>query len=255
VDQYARAAMRYARRVIETVVDLTYRGLALGRKIKLTQVRPTTGLLELAAPMPVGTQLAITTDDDLTLDATVVWVNEQVAGSERAAGMVVAPSLAAEGAAAWWRARVTLTDTAQAADRPRTRTVTVRPRSHTQPAPPPDGAATDEIPTVIADLEARVVAAAGLEPRPAPPPTQPVIGELVMQNTGGHAIVDDGRPTMVMAIVESADDEPTAATSPAATGDGVDRAAAEPDDGEPDASPASSEPGRADAGRKRRKRR
>ena len=45
------------RLVSESFVDLTYRGLPLGRRIKLTQVRPSSGYLELAAPMPVGTAI------------------------------------------------------------------------------------------------------------------------------------------------------------------------------------------------------
>jgi hypothetical protein len=118
--------------VIESFVDLTYRGLALGTRIKLAEVRPTSALVEVAAPMPVGTQLAVVTDDGVTLEASVVWVHEQVAGAERAAGMVIAPVLAAEAAAAWWKARVALPDE----DRPRTptrsRPVTVRPRSTTE---------------------------------------------------------------------------------------------------------------------------
>ncbi len=198
--------MRYARGVIESFVDLTYRGLALGRRIQLTEVRPATAFVELATPMPVGTQVAIVTDDGLALDATVTWIHEQVTGSDRAPGMVIAPALAAEAAAAWWKARVALPEDAQPRPQPsRTRPVTVRPRSaleRTAPiteqaspiagrsatAPPvahpvPD---TDEIPTVItippgapagvagdgasirADLQARVLAAAGLEASRAP---------------------------------------------------------------------------------------
>jgi len=49
--------------VNESFVDLTYRGLSLGRRIKLTQVRPSSGYLELPSPMPVGTLVAISTDD------------------------------------------------------------------------------------------------------------------------------------------------------------------------------------------------
>jgi len=47
----------------ESFVDLTYRGLPLGRRVKLTQVRSATGYLELPAPMPVGTTIGITTDE------------------------------------------------------------------------------------------------------------------------------------------------------------------------------------------------
>src|SRR6185503_19484391 len=101
-------AMRYARRVNESFVDLTYRGLSLGRRIKLTQVRPSSGYLELSSPMPVGTQVAIATDDGVAFDATVAWIYEQVTGTDRAPGMVVIPELGADAAAAWWRSRVAL---------------------------------------------------------------------------------------------------------------------------------------------------
>jgi hypothetical protein len=126
--------------VIESFVDLTYRGLALGRRIKLTQVRPTTGYLELPMPMPVGTQIAIATDEGLTLEATVVQIHEQVGGSDRVPGMIVKPALAAEAASSWWQARVGLPED----DRPseRGRPITVRPRTHTIPAPPPAGVET-----------------------------------------------------------------------------------------------------------------
>lgn len=86
-------------------VDLSYRGLALARRVKLTQVRPSTGYVEMPAPMPVGTQIAITTDDGVSIDATVAEIHEQVAGATQTPGMLVEPALA--GAAAdWWKARV-----------------------------------------------------------------------------------------------------------------------------------------------------
>lgn len=138
--------------MIESFVDLTYRGLSLGRRIKLTQVRPSSGTLELATPMPVGTQVAIATDDGVMFEATVSWVNEQIAGTDRTPGMVVVPALAADPAAAWWKARVALPDEDKPKPRPsRNRPVTVRPRSHTQPGSPPAEAIRDEIPMVITD--------------------------------------------------------------------------------------------------------
>src|SRR5262249_44950456 len=75
------AAVRYDRRVLESFVDLTYRGLSLGRRVRLSQVRPSSGYLELPAPMPVGTQIALATDDGVTFDATVTWIHEQVGSS------------------------------------------------------------------------------------------------------------------------------------------------------------------------------
>ena len=106
-------------RVIESFVDLTYRGLSLGRRIRLCHVRPSTGYLEIPAPMPVGTQIAITTEDGLAFDATVTAVQEPIAGSERTPGMTVAPALTGERAAAWWSARVALADPDADERRPR----------------------------------------------------------------------------------------------------------------------------------------
>jgi hypothetical protein len=165
--------VRYDRGVIESFVDLTYRGLSLGRRVRLSQVRPSAGYLELPAPMPVGAEIAIAAEDGTAFDAVVTGVHEQVAGSDRTPGMIVTPALAAEAAAAWWAARVSLPD--DDAPRPRatgpgrSRPATVRPRSHTTPTPPPlqgetTEATTDEVPTIIADLDARVTAAAGLAP-------------------------------------------------------------------------------------------
>ncbi|MEO7731024.1 MAG: hypothetical protein ABIY55_08645 [Kofleriaceae bacterium] len=245
--------------MIESFVDLTYRGLALGRRIKLTEVRPSTAFVELAAPMPVGTQVAIVTDDGLALDATVTWIHEQVAGAERTPGMIVAPMLSGEAAAAWWQARVALPDDERPRQRPaRSRPVTVRPRpiternkSTTDRSPPPDHVLADDIPTVmtapinpaaaaaggddgptiIADLAARVTAAAGVDrPRPSMPadvherPTvamaaievderrtvamsavdQSQLAQATMRQTGEHAVIDDGNSTMIMDAVDPA---------------------------------------------------
>lgn len=160
--------MRYDRGVIESFVDLTYRGLSLGRRIRLSQVRPSTGYLELPAAMPVGAHIAIATDDGAAFEATVLGVHEQIAGSDRAPGMIVTPALADDAARAWWQARVTMSDE----DPPRMRTVTgairsrpvtVRPRSHTDPMRPRATAGADGA-AIVADLEARVTAAAGVAP-------------------------------------------------------------------------------------------
>src|SRR5690242_16146868 len=86
-------------------VDLSYRGLALARRVKLTQLRPSTGYVEMPTPMPVGTQVAIATEDGVTLDAVVAEIHEQVGGSAHTPGMLVRPSLDG-GAGEWWKARV-----------------------------------------------------------------------------------------------------------------------------------------------------
>lgn len=122
----------------ESFVDLTYRGLPLGRRIKLTEIRPRTGYLELPAPMPVGTRLAIATDEGPAIEAVVTGVHEQAAGTERAPGMRIAPALDDAAAASWWSERVALPELeppAAASSRPRR--VTVLPRTRTVESPPP----------------------------------------------------------------------------------------------------------------------
>ncbi|HEY6175284.1 MAG TPA: hypothetical protein VIX73_12595, partial [Kofleriaceae bacterium] len=76
----------------------------------MTQIRPSTGYLELPAPMPVGAQIAIVAEDGLTFDAIVTAIHEQISGSDRPPGMIVAPALGAPQAAAWWTSRVALPD-------------------------------------------------------------------------------------------------------------------------------------------------
>lgn len=90
----------------ESFVDLSYRGLSLAKRIKLTQVRSQTGYLELPTPMPVGTTLGIASDDGVLLEAVVTEVHEQVGGSEHAPGMQIRPNLSIEAQASWWRARL-----------------------------------------------------------------------------------------------------------------------------------------------------
>jgi hypothetical protein len=94
-------------------VDLSYRGLALARRVKLTQLRPSTGYVEMPTPMPVGTAIAIATDDGVSMEAIVAEIHEQVAGSSQTPGMLVQPAL--DGAAAeWWKSRVALPDVEKA---------------------------------------------------------------------------------------------------------------------------------------------
>ena len=184
--------------MLESLIDLTYRGIPLGRGIKLTQVRPTTGYVELASPMPVGSEISITTDDGVACGATVSWVHELVAGSDHVPGMIVTPRLAGD-AAAWWQARTHLPadDLARPA-LPRNRPVTVRPRSHTQPMQGVQGA-PQTMPAILADLNARVAGTA-VDPR-IDPRTRLEPG---LSRTGDHAVIDDGARTMTMDVVDPA---------------------------------------------------
>lgn len=94
----------------EQFVNVSYRGIDVGAALKMIEFGPTTAYLELTTPMPVGTTLDVETDGGLTLRATVLRIQEQVAGAEMPPGMRVrATELGAE-ASAWWKSAVTGTD-------------------------------------------------------------------------------------------------------------------------------------------------
>jgi len=189
----------------ETFVDLSYRGLALGKRIKLTQVRPATGYLEMPTPMPVGTTIGLTTDEGLQLEAIVAEVHEQVGGSETVAGMLVRPRFDANATEAWWKARTALPDAkldkpAPAADAGGT--VTVKsPRMTGELAVPAvidDGRSTavmDAIPPETSDAM-------------APYDTDPVMPVLPRDTNPNIAAAnggeDDTKSTMMMDAVDLA---------------------------------------------------
>lgn len=183
--------------VSESFVDLTYRGLSLGRRIRLSQVRPRSGYLELPAPMPVGTQIAIAADDGITFDATVTWIHEQVGGSDRPPGMTVAPALAAAPAAAWWSARVALPDDEAA-----------RPRTTQVAGAAGDGATPGRSAADVHDAPTVAMPAIELpdEAFPDRPPGEPaaVTDPTATRSTGEHDVIDDGKRTMIMAPIDLA---------------------------------------------------
>jgi hypothetical protein len=88
----------------EAFVDVTWRGLEVGKRVKLHAIHPGDAYIDHATPMPVGTVLAIRTDEGLEIAATVTRVHEQVGGSNEVPGMQVKPTLAGA-AAEWWKAR------------------------------------------------------------------------------------------------------------------------------------------------------
>jgi hypothetical protein len=180
--------------VIESFVDLTYRGLSLGRRIRLSQVRPSSGALELSAPMPVGTQIAIATDDGVSFDATVTWIHEQVGGSDRPPGMTVAPALTAALAAAWWSARVVLPDDEAASATQVTADAGADPgrsATHAHSAP------TVAMPAL--ELPAEAFPDRGPSGEPAVVTDPAALGEA-----GPHDVIEDGNRTMIMAPVDLA---------------------------------------------------
>ncbi len=197
--------------MIESFVDLSYRGLSLGRRVKLSQVRPSTGYLETPAPMPVGTAISIATDEGLTLEATVTSIHEQVGGSDRTPGMTVAPRLAGEPSESWWRARVTFPDEVAAPAGARTPSkVTVRPRTHTTPEPVP-APAPAQYPPAIANVTPLIPDSKQTMMMPAA--DQELLEQLtrksgeiepLVRTTGEYEVIDDGKLTMMMDAVDPA---------------------------------------------------
>ncbi|MDB4954770.1 MAG: hypothetical protein JWO36_2339 [Myxococcales bacterium] len=173
----------------ESFVDLTYRGLQLGRRVKLTAVRPSTGYLEIPMPMPVGTAIAILTDDTVALEAVVVEIHEQVGGSERAPGMVVKPKLEAEAAKKWWQARVALPELEKQATRmipqPPVVATTVQPKRTSR-----DTQVFSAIPEVLEEGQDTAVMEAVMPDAPSRP--------------SNPDLQDDGKSTTMMDAVDLA---------------------------------------------------
>lgn len=66
-------------------VDVTYRGLRVATRARLTESAPGTGFVEVEAPLPVGTRIKL--GGDTTADARVTGVVEQEAGAKSPPGM------------------------------------------------------------------------------------------------------------------------------------------------------------------------
>lgn len=179
----------------ESFVDLSYRGLALGKRIKLTQVRPGSGYLEMPTPMPVGTAIGIASEDGVLVEALVTEVHEQVGGSDRTPGMMVKPKLDADAAQKWWTSRVELPQEPKEAPAPDAGgKVTVKsPRMSGQQAVPElldDGRNTAVMDIVADDAE--------------PNPAMAVRVSAQMEAVAALPIQDDGKRTMMMDAVDLA---------------------------------------------------
>ncbi len=187
----------------ESFVDLSYRGLALGKRIKLTQVRQAAGFLELPMPMPVGTTIGIATDDGVLIEATVAEVHEQVTGAERIPGMLVKPKLEADAARAWWKQRVSVAEErVPAADADGKVTLKSRRMSgeHAIPEVMDDGRNTAVMSTIDDSLPPSTTGELPIVGEPTDPSLPRISAEMAAQNP----IVDDGKRTMMMDAIDLA---------------------------------------------------
>lgn len=189
----------------ESFVDLTYRGLALGKRIKLTQVRAAAGYLEMPTPMPVGTTIGIAAEDGLVLEATVAEIHEQVGNSDRAPGMLVKPKLDADAARAWWKQRVSIPEEPVAPAADADGKVTVRSRRMSEGGVPDlidDGRNT----AVMSVIDDTATAAAVEETTTIAAATDPSLPRVTAEIAAAAdtPIVDDGKRTMMMDAVDLA---------------------------------------------------
>jgi hypothetical protein len=94
----------------EAFVDVAYRGLEVGRRLRLREVGPRTGYVEVGTPMPVGAGLVLRTDEGVSIAAVVIRVHEQVAGADMPPGMRIRTEELDGAAAGWWQGLVSRGD-------------------------------------------------------------------------------------------------------------------------------------------------
>jgi hypothetical protein len=231
----------------ESFVDLTYRGLVLGKRVKLSQVRPSTGYLELPTPMPVGTSIGIAAEDGTAFDATVTEAIEQVSGRDGVPGMTVRPRLDGDAVKSWWKAKVALPDVVKVEPAPVIGIVRSKRASNVGAVPElvDDGRNTAVQDAVDpAKLGVRADTDAELDPDTQVIPTLDV--PLRESNPTLTPIVDDGRSTIAMDAIDLAAlglDASISGQIPIA----------KDDDGDDDSKPGDSKSG--PAGKRKRRRR
>lgn len=93
----------------DALVDVSYRGFVLGKRLRLLQVGPRSAYVTCDAPMPVGTELILAVDETTTIAAQVARVRE-ADSKDGPTGMWLWTDAAETRAQAWWDAHVTAPD-------------------------------------------------------------------------------------------------------------------------------------------------
>ena len=162
-------------------VDVSYRGLEIGRQLKLRDVTTEGAYLESTTPMPVGSPIEVIIDDGTRLAAMVASVHEQVAGGtgSDSPGMRIRPVASGVAARRWWE---------------------------NQPEPPPRAApATRDVadvppPTIIEVAPPAVAANAATVDEPAAP-----INGAVATHDSGEPTIDSMSSSDSIPVVSVAD--------------------------------------------------
>lgn len=92
----------------EQLVDVTYRGLDVGRGLRLSQVGPGSAHLACDAPLPVGTALVLAVADGIRIPARVLRVHESA--DALPVGMRIGVVALEDEAKSWWDRMVTADD-------------------------------------------------------------------------------------------------------------------------------------------------
>jgi hypothetical protein len=216
----------------ERFVDVMYRGLELGRRLKVSEFGPTTAYLEHGTPMPVGAPLEIVTDEGVRFSARVVRIHEQVGGAEHAPGMRIAPQGLDAAASEWWKARIVGPDR----DVPGSEPVRATASASAMAA----SAAVSGSGTPVKDIEDVVSGSTTLEMKAVEVDDDGDVSDEMPTNGtngnggGGGGGEGEARPTQVMSVVEIqaiVDQGPAASVSPT-NGHGSGAAADDSGDGD-----------------------
>lgn len=197
----------------DAFVDVSWRGLEVGRRIKLRAVHADNAFLDHTTPMPVGTVLSIRTDEGHEIPATVVRVHEQVGGSNEIPGMQIVPKGLAGAAKEWWTTRAEATVTAEVPAPPAAAPIDGTPvlsmaamhAAQSDPRAEITGRPTLTMSTVEIERRAAVgasddAAASRTEVMTAMSPD--ALDGVVETSASDDGLVDDGRRTMAMSAVD-----------------------------------------------------
>lgn len=171
----------------ESFVDVSYRGLEVGKRLRLRDVRSETGYVEVPLPMPVGTRVEIVADGGLRIEAMVTGIHEQVGGSDAQPGMRVKPVLSGA-SATWWQERVDAQ--AEAAEKAAAH-VAAQARAEAEAAAAAKVAAAPVTDTPAAAMN-----------RSTTVMSTDAVKEALAAAEAGETLEDDGKRTDVMAVVD-----------------------------------------------------
>ena len=121
----------------EQLVDVTYRGLELGKALPISELQPSSATVECPEPMPSGTELSMTVAG-MVIPVVVKKVREKNSTSELPGAMIVAPLALDDAARTWWNGGEPVVELEAAAAEPEAAAAEPEARLPLQsPKPPP----------------------------------------------------------------------------------------------------------------------